>query len=547
MLDARFSGLSQKYIQQLFDFHPEWAVSLGLHETYDGRSTAYDIRTIRREITFHKQFLKSLSKIPATRLSRENYFDYKIIRTGAESLLWKLETLGEYRANPMMYIASLDVSGYIKRNYAPLSERLNSLINTQKSFPSIVAAAKRNLNKRLPVYAVETAMEMLDGTIKFLRTDLPPVVRRTDDKKLIAAFEKSNKKAIQAVDDYLKFLNKILPDSHEGFAIGQNVFTKMLKSCEGLSLPISSLLERAWEELYRTKAELLDTARAIAPDKSIIEIERELKTHHAAEKTLVGDTASMLEEMLAFVKSKHLVTVPESLDLRVELTPKFLRWAFAMIDTPGAFDYLDTAFYYVTPAEDHWTDEQKNQWYQFFDHYTLRDISVHEAYPGHYIHFLKIKNECPSAIAKIFTTYTFIEGWAHYSEQLMVEAGYWAHDPRYYFAYLKESLIRIVRLIVAVKMHTMDMSVDDATFYFMRHAYMEEGPARKEAVRGTFDPGYGNYTLGKLMMLKLRDDYRTTMGQNFNLQSFHDQLLSYGAPPIPVMREILLGEEGSVL
>jgi uncharacterized protein (DUF885 family) len=217
------------------------------------------------------------------------------------------------------------------------------------------------------------------------------------------------------------------------------------------------------------------------------------------------------------------------------------------MDSPGAFEEVaEESFYYVTPPEDHWPPEQQEEWLTKFDYATLRDVSIHEAYPGHYIHFLHTKG-VPSKVRRIFGAYSFWEAWAHYVEQLMIEQGFRPEDRELRLAQLSEALLRNVRYIVAIKMHTQGMTVDEATAMFAEQAYLAAKPARQEAVRGTFDPGYLNYTLGKLMLLKLREDVRAREGESFDLQSFHDRFLSYGAPPVPLVRWAMLGENGAIL
>jgi uncharacterized protein (DUF885 family) len=258
----------------------------------------------------------------------------------------------------------------------------------------------------------------------------------------------------------------------------------------------------------------------------------------------------MLDGLRAWIVEHDVVGVPSDVPCRVEETPSYLRWAFAMMDAPGAFEEVATeAFYYITPPEPDWPAERQEQWLTKFSYGTLRDVSMHEAYPGHYVHYLHYRR-VPSKIRRVFGAYSFWEAWAHYSEHLMVELGYRPEDQELRLAELAEALLRDVRFLASIGMHTGDMTVDEATRMFVDKAFMAEAPARQEAVRGTFDPGYLNYTLGKLMLLKLRDDYRAqreAAGEPFRLREFHDRFLSFGAPPVPLVRRELLGAVGEIL
>jgi uncharacterized protein (DUF885 family) len=236
-------------------------------------------------------------------------------------------------------------------------------------------------------------------------------------------------------------------------------------------------------------------------------------------------------------------------------TPQYLRaTSFASMDTPGPFETKATeAYYYVTPPEKNWSAQQKEEWLTSFNYYTTDIVSIHEVYPGHYVQFLHLNASSATKLEKIFGSYAFIEGWAHYAEQMMVDEGFGANGPggsaqsngsvqaaKYRLAQIDEALLRACRFCVSIKMHCKKMSVDEATRFFRDNCYYEEKPARQEAMRGTFDPEYLYYTLGKLEILKLREDYRKQQGTKFTLRKFHDEILRHGAPPVRLLREVLL-------
>jgi uncharacterized protein (DUF885 family) len=239
----------------------------------------------------------------------------------------------------------------------------------------------------------------------------------------------------------------------------------------------------------------------------------------------------------------------------VKETPQYRRaTSFASMDTPGAFEKRATeAYYYVTPPESDWPPLQKDEWLTAFNFYSTDVVSIHEVYPGHYVQFLRLNASPVSKVEKIFGSYAFIEGWAHYCEKMMVDEGYGTvakpteadekRAAKYRLAQADEAMLRLCRLCVSIKMHTQQMTVEDATKFFQDNCYYEEKPSRAEAMRGTFDPGYLNYTLGKLQILKLREDYKVQEGANFSAQKFHNELLNHGMPPIRLLRELMLKDK----
>lgn len=307
-------------------------------------------------------------------------------------------------------------------------------------------------------------------------------------------------------------------------------------------MELDHLLKIGEADLKRNQEEFKETAEKVMPGKESREVMLEIARDHPTSEGLVEETKNMLEAIRRFLIEKDIVTVPSDVRIQVAETPSFWRWAFAMCDTPGPFETKATeSFYYVTNVDPDWTEQQKEEWLTKFEYGTLDNVSVHEAYPGHYVHFLHTVS-APSKVAKIAGSYAFWEGWAHYAEEMMMEEGWHKDEPRFRLAQLSEALVRNCRYVCSIRMHTRGMSVDEATRYFMENAFMAETPARKEAERGSFDPGYLNYTLGKLMILKLREDWKKQEGKDYSLKTFHDTFLSFGAPPIPLVRQRMLKE-----
>ncbi|HET9801345.1 MAG TPA: DUF885 domain-containing protein, partial [Chthoniobacterales bacterium] len=322
-----------------------------------------------------------------------------------------------------------------------------------------------------------------------------------------------------------------------------------------VDLPPEKVLEIGMDQLYKEQKAFVDAARKIDGDKTPREIFKDVQNEHPTPEGLLAEINKDLESIRKFVVTRKLVTIPSEVRARVKETPQYRRaTSFASMDTPGAFEKRATdAYYYVTPPEADWPPTQKDEWLTAFNAYTADVVSIHEVYPGHYVQFLRLNASTATKVEKIFGSYAFIEGWAHYCEKLMVDEGYGTvanpseadakRAAKYRMAQADEALLRLCRLCVAIKMHTQKMTVDEATRFFQDNCYYEEKPARAEAMRGTFDPGYLNYTLGKMEILKLRDDYKAQEGGNFSAQKFHNELLKHGMPPIRLLRELMLKDK----
>jgi uncharacterized protein (DUF885 family) len=320
----------------------------------------------------------------------------------------------------------------------------------------------------------------------------------------------------------------------------------MLATGEGLDAPLSRIAAIGQANLEDNLARIKELAQSIAPGRSVSEIVEEIGRNHPQAQQLIPETRGMLEDIRQSLIDFDVITVPSEDRCQVIETPTYMRYAFAAMDSAGALETRATeSFYYVTPVEDDWTDKQAEEWLSNFNYDTLKIISVHEVYPGHFVHHLhnRYGRELP-LVNRVATAYSFTEGWAHYTEQMILETGYGEGQPKLLLTQLLEALVRNCRYMCSLRMHTEKMTLDEATKFFMENAYMAELPARREALRGTFDPGYLNYTLGKLMILKLRKDYQREQVGAYNLKEFHDRLLSFGGPALPLLRPALLMNPG---
>lgn len=310
------------------------------------------------------------------------------------------------------------------------------------------------------------------------------------------------------------------------------------------------ILEIGLAELGREKDVFNATAKIINPNKRPVEVYQDLQKEHPTSDSLITVVKKNVEAIRQFLIDKKIITIPSDVRIQVKEMPKFARsTATAGLDPSMPFEMKATeAYYYITPVDPTWTSKQKEDWLSMFDYYTTDITTFHEVYPGHYIQFLHLKASSATKIEKIFMSYAFVEGWAHYSEKMMLDEEYGntgdaVRAARYRLAQSGAALLRLCRLCVSIKMHCEGMSVDDATKFFMDNWYQGEKPSRQEAIRGSYDPGYLFYSLGKLQMLKLREDYQKQEGANFSLQKFHDQVLDNGMPPIRLLRERLLKDK----
>ena len=541
--DRPFESAVEEILQETWEFYPNLASILGLHE-YDGRLPDISRAARSRRARDLERALVSLGQINVSALSRQSFFDHRLITSALRKELFELTELRPHETNPMDMLWHIELSNYVKRDYAPLEQRAEALTSALQGVPPVLDSLKADISQKVSKAVLEASIEAYEGIVSFYDKDLPEAVGKVSDQRLLPGFEKARKAASRAVREFVQHLKALQEHAPDEFAIGAPNFQAMLRHGEMVELPLERLLELGKEDLARNRARFRQVAAQVDPSRSPGEVMAEIGADHPKAESLIAETRNMLEDIRQYLIEQDILSVPSEVRCQTQETPSFMRWAFAALDMPGPFETdADEAFYYVTPVEDHWTNQQKEEWLTSFNYASLRNISVHEAYPGHYVHYLHTR-DAPSKVSRVFGAYSFWEGWAHYTEEMMIEQGFAAGDPRMMLGQLSDALLRDCRFICAIRMHTRAMTVDEATRFFMENAYMEELPARKEALRGTFDPMYLGYTLGKLMILKLREDYRHEKGAAFSLKEFHDTFLSFGAPPIPLVREMMLRERG---
>src|SRR6266576_2302498 len=555
--DAEYEAVAEEYIKTYLAAHPLQGTALGLHE-YDGKITDYSRLALDAELSRLRRFDDRLAKFDPTKLSARQSIDLRILQAAVKRDLFEMQEMSTFERNPMVYARSADVNVYIKRNFAPLEDRVRSLVAIESQIPNILIAARTNLDEKLPKPFVELAIQIARGSADFLKKDLVAAVSGLKDEQLRVAFQAANRKAATALTDYAAWLEREkLPKATLDFALGEEKFGRFLAQTELVDLAPQKVLEIGMAQLKAEQEAFAEAAKKIDPNKPAIDVFKQIQSEHPASDKLIPDISKDLDKLRKYVVSRRLVGIPSEIRAKVKETPQYLRaTSFASMDTPGPFEKRATeAYYYVTPTEEEGPEQEKQEWLTAFNYYTSDIVSIHEVYPGHYVQDLHLTASPANKVEKIFGSYAFIEGWAHYCEKMMIDEGFGGPSnsspseddvkraAKYRMAQADEALLRLCRLCVSIKVHTQNMSIDEATKFFQDNCYYEHKPARQEAVRATFDPGYLNYTLGKLQILKLRDDYKSQQGDDFSLQKFHNELLSHGMPPIRLLREIMLKDQ----
>jgi len=541
--DKVYSALAEQAIAASLAWRPLDATNIGLH-AYDGKLPDYGKATVTSGTARLQTCLAELQRLDPSTLSPRNRYDRLIVLAGLKRDLFWLRDVRRYSRDPMPYIP--DVAVYIQQNFAPPADRLKSVIAIENTLPGVFAAARENLEDTLSRPAVTEAIRNAQGAAEFFERDLVEAFRDVHDPSLQATFRTSTQVAARELRAYAEFLDKQkLPKSDQNYALGRDRYRRMLAG-ELVSLTPEALLEIGARELRREQERFAAAARAIDPNHKPVEVFAAIQHEHPTSASLIRDTAKNLEAIRQFLIDHDIITVPSNVRAAVQETPPYLRQAFAMMCSPGPLEKNSSrAYYYVTPVESSWTDVQKSEWLTSFNYYTTDIVSIHEAYPGHYIHGLHLRASGVTRPEAVFASYAFTEGWAHYTEQLMLEQGFGAggdavRAAKYRLAQSDEALLRVCRLCVSIRMHCLGMTVDEATRFFRDNCYYEAKPARTEAIRGTYDPEYLYYTLGKLQFLKLREDYRKQEGAAFSLRKYHDAALSHGTPPLRLLRQALL-------
>jgi uncharacterized protein (DUF885 family) len=555
----KFRALADEYLDQVYlKYQPTQATALGLHQ-FDTQLENLSRPVIEQHIADLHAFERKVSAFPPAGLDASTQADRELVLNNIRSTLLTLETIRPWEKNPDTYSSGITASLFtlMERKFASPEERLRSLVARERQVSEFLKAAHQNLQNPPRIF-MEIALEQLPGNIDFVRNDVPAAFTSVQDAQLKSEFARTNADILSALERYRVWLQSdVLPRSHGDFRIGADIFSRKLAYDEMVDLPLSRLLEIGYADLHKNQEEFRRIAKQVDPSRTPEEILLELGRDHPAPSRLLGSFRDTFAGLIEFIQEKQIITIPSEVRPTLEETPPFMRaTTFASMDTPGPFERVaQEAYFNVTLPEKSWRAERIEGFMHMFNVGTIVSTSIHEAYPGHYVQFLWMV-QAPSKVRKILGASSNAEGWAHYCEQMMLEEGFGqpgrgATDPRQanmiHLGQLQDALLRDARFIVGIKMHTGEMTIDQAVSFFQREGYQSKETGEVETKRGTSDPTYLYYTLGKLEILKLRSDVKAREGANFSLQRFHNDFMRQGFPPIKIVRAALLGDDSPVL
>lgn len=539
------------YLRYLYEIQPTGAALDGVH-TYDDLLEDLSRSALESQARALAGFARRLDEISLDGLTPVERVEHPVIAANIRGRIFEIEDVRTWERNPQYYadVLATSLASQAIFPYAPEDERARRVLSKLRQAPRLMQAARDNVKEPPGIFA-KVGMETLRGVLRFIEHDLPRAFSGVDDLHLLGDLADASIEAADALKSYVGYLEtELAPRARASFRLGRDRFEKKLKLDEGLPLGVDKLLAIAGRELWATQEEFRRVASRLGGGGDPVEAWRKTKADHPGPGRLVRTAQEQVEKLATFITRHDLVTIPPAEPLVVAQTPDFYRWTFASMWTPGPFEAKPTrSYYYVTDADPSWPVERQEDHLRDFASATLWSISMHEAYPGHFVHALHLRQvEAKLRKSLLFSPASAVEGWAHYCEQMMIEAGFEKGDPAVRLGQLAEALIRLARFIVGIRLHAEDMSVEAGMRFFRDEAFMEETGARREAERGTFDPTYLVYSAGKLMLLKLRADYKAQQGSRFSLREFHDTLLGNGTLPIWAQRKLMLpGDRGEVL
>ncbi len=551
----------EREIEQLFDFlfdiYPSWGTSVGLHQ-YDHKIEDFSPEAVKKIVSRLEDFKKRFADPSYDRLPLSKHNDLEMVRAYINDQLLDYQEMKSLAHDPDKYSSTVvdSIFGLTKRNFAPAEERLTSVTIREELATKMFASARQNLvPSEVPRIYAEVALEQMPGAVEMVKVTIPAAFKDVSDAKLTTRFKAATEALLKEIESYQKFVKEeVLPKSKSDFAIGRDFFAKKLAYEEMETEDLDKLLARGYDELHRLQKRFKEVAAQINPNLSTRDCFEEISKNHPKPDELVKSTAAVLDGLRGFCLDKGIVTIPSKEQVTVAETPSFLRaLTFASMDTPGPYETrAKEAYYYVTPTEKDWDAKRVEEHMRFYSYPDLINTSVHEAYPGHYVQFLWQKS-APSKVRKVLGCSSNAEGWAHYCEEMMIEEGLpkvtLAGDSgkdaglKLELIQLHDALLRACRYIVGMEMHCKGMSYDDGIAFFINEGYMEKANASRETKRGTKDATYMVYTLGKLKILKLREDYKAMMGDKYSLKNFHDRFLQCGFPPLKIVRSEMLAPE----
>ena len=548
--DSEFATLTDRFFDEVvFKYDPVQGTQAGFHQ-YDALLGSGSRADIDAQTGALHRFEKKVESFGTDSLSASVAADRELVLAQIRGQLLTLEVIRPWEKNPDIYSSGVSSAVFVimSRKFAPADVRLKSVIAREKLVARLFQSARENLKNPPKIYT-EIALEQLPRIVSFFQNDVPAAFKDVRDAPLLEDFRKTNQGVIDSLNAYQAFLKTdLLPRSNGDFRIGVETYRKKLLFDEMVDIPLERLLEIGRENLRRNQEEFKRVAAQLDKSRSVEQILNESMLDHPAVGKLLQSFRDVLSGLREFIEKNRIVTIPSKVPPIVEETPPFMRaLTTASMDTPGPYEKVaKEAFFNVTLPEKTWDSKQTEDYLQGFNRGTIISTAVHEVYPGHYTQFVWIAR-APTKVRKLLGCSSNAEGWAHYTEQMMLEEGYGKGDLKLRLGQLQDALLRNARFIAGIQMHTGRMTMEEAQEFFVKEGFQVRPVAEKEAKRGTSDPTYLVYTLGKLEILKLREDYKKMKGSAYTLQGFHDAFLQQGYPPIKIVRRALLGNDSPVL
>ena len=541
-----WQAFRDQFLEAHFKAHPAFAVSAGRHE-YDGQLPDWSAAGIAGEVKRLHTARAAAAAFGSTGMSESERFerDYLIARMDRE-LFW-LEIAEAPFHNPAFYFDwisdGLDPSPYLTREYAPLEQRLRAYIKYLRSIPLVAPQIKANLRTPLALPLLERGASAFKGFADFYEHDAAAVFAGVSDAPLQGELKDATATAAAAAHDIASWLESQRASATGSFALGAEKYSTMLRMTEQVTTPLAELEAVGRADLERNLAALKEACATYAPGKPITACFNKMEQNKPVGGQVEG-ARQQLAGLRKFIVDHNVVTIPGTEEARVAEAPPYNRANHAYIDIPGPYEQGLPATYYIAPPDPNWSEQERRDYIP--GRADLLFTSVHEVWPGHFLQYLHA-HRSGSIVGRLFVGYAFAEGWAHYGEEMMWEMGFGNGDPETHIGQLSNALLRDVRFLSAIGMHTHGMTVAESERMFREQAFQDPGTARQQAARGTYDPAYLNYTMGKLMIRRLREDWTASRGGRAAWHDFHDRLLSYGGPPIPMIRKAMLGRDDGPL
>jgi hypothetical protein len=536
---ATWAQTRDALIEEYLRAQPAFAVYQGRHE-FDGQLPDWSAEALGREVARLKAARDRANAVPD--LTGADAFERDYLVSQFDDDLFWLEDAQQPYSNPAFYIGTLDPSPYLTREYAPLATRLRSYITYARSVQRAAVQIRANLRPPLARPLVERGISGFSGYAEFFQRDVPKVFAGVNDPALQKEFAEANGGAVKAMADLTAWLKSQLPAATAGFALGAEKFARMLQVTEGVTTPLAELEASGRADMQRNQQALREACATFAPGATLTACVDKMSANKP-EGGVVAGARAQLDTLKKFVQDSGVVAIPGPEQALVEQAPPYNSSNVGYIDIPGPYEKQLPSTYYIAAPDPSWSAAERQNYVA--GKAFLLFVSVHEVWPGHFLQFLHA-NRTKSLVGRLFVGYAFGEGWAHYAEELMWDMGFGNGDAETHIGQLRNALMRNARFLSAIGLHTKGMTVEESERLFREEAFLDVGNARQQARRGTYDPGYLAYTMGKLMIRKLRDDWSASRGGKKAWREFHDTFLTYGGPPIPMVRQQMVGAGGSV-